>query len=137
MICGGAAGAVSTSWRRFKISGNGGGTAPKSTAMSTCSSIQNLHPAPVMSKKWKRYSLVALALGAIVIVSVILASNREPEYEGRPLSEWIYCGEKGSIDKAKEAEVRNAILTMRSNSLPLLAHWISYDSSKDPSYRLI
>src|SRR5262245_34664971 len=58
MICGGGGDADSTNCRRVMISGKGGGNAPKSTAISTCSliqqpsSLQRANPAPPELLPW-------------------------------------------------------------------------------------
>src|SRR6187455_1563361 len=88
MICGGAVGGATANCRSDTISGSTGGTAPKSTAMSTCSATQNLHSVPVMSKR--RKVLVLLGVIALAVACfVTLRPVAEPKYQGRYLSEWM------------------------------------------------
>jgi hypothetical protein len=88
-----------------------------------------------MSKRRKQILFIACA--AITLVSWwSLVHQREPEYKGLILSEWLRHvsppseEETNVVFQPSEAEVREAILVMSSNNLPLLVRWISYDSGK-------
>ena len=96
-------------------------------------SRQRLHYKQVMTKCRKLVFLLA-CISAIGLVC-ILVHTPDPVYQGHRLSEWM--GQMSQSDQAtngvfhpSETDVRAAILALGTNNLPLLAHFISFDSSK-------
>src|SRR5262245_51738285 len=109
-IWGGATGGAAANCRSVTISGNGGGTAPKSTAMSTCSATQNLHHQAVIMRRRKLVAIVLLTvIGGAIAFWLMGEKEEEPEFQGRSLSEWF---EQDS--KEAQAGVRN----IGTNALP-------------------
>jgi len=89
---------------------------------------------PTMTKRGKRKVLIGIGLVALMLGWKIL-KKREPEYAGHRFSEWVLqispSEETTSLPfQPTPAELRNAILTLSTNNLPLLANWISYDPGK-------
>src|SRR6185436_10982278 len=87
-----------------------------------------------MTKRGKRKVLIGIGLVALMLGWKIL-KKREPEYAGHRFSEWVLqispSEETTSLPfQPTPAELRNAILTLSTNNLPLLANWISYDPGK-------
>src|SRR6185369_7188136 len=112
--------------RSVTISGNGRGTAPKSTAMSTCSDTQILHHQLMRSKR----SRVLFVLGVIAIVALcffILPLRDEPKYQGRYLSDWLKRYAKSAENSAEEAEAVRAVQAIGTNCLPEALAWIQYE----------
>jgi hypothetical protein len=122
MICGGGDGGSAANWRSETISGNGGGTAPKSTAMSTCSATQTLHHLGVLTKRRKRIAIILLALIGGVIAYSLLHQSDEPEYHGRRLSEWLVWRTQADFYKAE-----TAVRAIGTNAVPYLLKWIKYE----------
>ncbi|HSH16827.1 MAG TPA: HEAT repeat domain-containing protein [Verrucomicrobiae bacterium] len=88
-----------------------------------------------MESRKRNRLLLALAGTALLLLILYLgtAGEREPTYEGRPLSEWISIyGENvlnrgsGFHDKEQDAAA-NAIRAIGTNGLPFLIKWIAYD----------
>jgi hypothetical protein len=96
--------------------------------MSTCSDTQNLHHAHVTLKR--RNWLIFLAFAAIAVaLFLVFAADSEPEYEGRPLSEWLaQCD--GTVTSREK--IRPAVRHIGTNAVPYLLKWISYET---PSWR--
>ena len=101
-------------------------TAPKSTAMSTCSVRRNLHHAFVTMKRKKG---IILLTGAIVVVGLcfVVFGDREsqPEYQGRSLSSWLAVYD--DLDPTTFEQAEEAVLHIGTNALPCLLRWIQYE----------
>jgi hypothetical protein len=65
---------------------------------------------------------VALA----IVLTVLLAHDDEPRYNGRPLSKWlqVYSQNVMAQNSPQFTEAEQAIRTIGTNALPLLAKWI-------------
>ena len=88
-----------------------------------------------MSKRKAYLLLLAGAVLAVVVV-VVFSREREPEYGGKSLSEWVdaYFSEMGR-DRATEPPERQpgkVILQMGTNTLPYLVKWMGYEA---PSWK--
>jgi hypothetical protein len=83
----------------------------------------------------KRKKLIALALGLAVISAFIAFElhDREPTYEGHPLSYWVerYSVERFTprTDITRDEEVAEAIKNIGTNAIPFLLKWIAYQPS--------
>jgi len=137
MICGGAVGGDAANCRNETISGNAGGTAPRSTAMSTCSSTQSLHHARV---KAKRIIIMAAVLLLLVGAIALWPRDNEPSYRGKTLSQWIDSCEPqvGATTAIRYASIYpqefEAIRAIGTNALPCLLEWIRYQPSKPKEF---
>lgn len=77
----------------------------------------------VARRKW------VLAAIAVVVVGVIVwctFRQREPEYAGRKLSEWVLALDETSPTDVRE-DARDAIRFLGTNAVPYLARWITYE----------
>src|SRR5438045_3026446 len=81
----------------------------------------------------KRFMVVAAAVIVVAIGAIVFwPGAKEPEYQGKKLSEWLeqYCGSAGNPQKALEAE--EAIRATGSNAVPYLIEWLK---SEPPAWR--
>jgi hypothetical protein len=87
--------------------------------------------------KHLRISIFALALLLAAIAIVYLCIPKEPRYQGRSLSQWLYQaqssfnysgGRSGSDPQWQSAS--NALQNIGTNALPLLLKWISAKDSR-------
>ncbi len=69
--------------------------------------------------------LVAVIVGAITAVG-FWPAQKEPEYQGTKLSEWVAMTE----ESPHLPIVETAIITIGTNNIPLLLHWLDYKQSK-------
>jgi hypothetical protein len=81
-----------------------------------------------------RAKLIALAIGTAFIGLIVLASwrDREPSYQGEPLSYWIGLyrdtnGPYGRPTTAKLEIASNAVRHIGTNGIPWLVEWVAYD----------
>jgi hypothetical protein len=83
--------------------------------------------------KRKRLIIIIFSFFAVTILGVLLwPREREPEYDGVPLSEWLerFDREKTSINTNGiwgASAAYDAIQQMGTNTLPFLVRWIQYD----------
>ena len=127
MICGGVVGGETANFRSVTMSGKGGGSAPKSTAMSTCSVTQDLHNPHVATKRRKRLAIVLLTVIAGVVAYVLLKPKDEPKYQGRYLSDWL---EEYRDSRYSDGDAAIAVRNIGTNALPYLVKWLSSKSSR-------
>jgi hypothetical protein len=92
--------------------------------------------------------LAACILAGISVVA-FWPGRREPEYNGKKLSEWLkICADNRAISSYSKLQslesAREAIRKIGTNGLPWLVKWISYDAPKwksallySKSYRLL
>ena len=86
----------------------------------------------------KRRVYLLILLGVVVagvLVAVFASREREPEYGGKKLSEWVQmCG----IDY-ESPQAKKAILQIGSNAVPYLVKWIRYEppSWKEKLYAVV
>jgi len=66
--------------------------------------------------------LLAVAVGAIVVWS---RAEREPEYGGKKLSEWV---DGTDTNRARTEEAAEAIRQIGTNALPYLLKWMFYET---------
>jgi len=100
-------------------------------------------------RKRRFYLLLIGVLALIGVLVWILSGPREPEYEGRKLSEWVSnlspksyyystrVETKSRSQVAKEAE--RAIRGMGTNAVPYLVRWIRYERPawKEKTYQFL
>jgi len=79
----------------------------------------------------RKRRLWLMLIGVLVLVGVsvaLLNSSREPEYEGRTLSEWVRRYDIPEPPYA-DAQRHQAIREMGTKALPYLLKWIQYEAS--------
>src|SRR5262245_367846 len=69
------------------------------------------------AKRRRVVIVVAAVVVAAVMAAVLWPKEREPEYQGKKLSEWINVGSR---------EGPEAVQAIGTNALPCLVRWISY-----------
>lgn len=76
-------------------------------------------------RKW----IFAVLAGLLVIVAIRTTwSEREPSYQGRPLSYWLTLKNNDDDDAVRdEPHFDEAIRQMGTNCLPFLLRWIAYE----------
>jgi HEAT repeat protein len=84
-------------------------------------------------RRW-RFILVGILL-LLVLVPLFTSSEREPTYNGRPLSEWLrlYARWSPSPGSPRNEEAASAIRRIGTNALPYLTKWIQYER---PAWRM-
>src|SRR6267154_2773396 len=89
----------------------------------------------------RRFYLVMLGVLVVAVLVAVFSSEREPEYQGKRLSEWVIeYGIWQFTDSAPPPEeVVNAIGHIGKNARPYLVKWISYETPvwKDKLYRVL
>jgi hypothetical protein len=81
-----------------------------------------------MKLSW-RILLIVVACGVLAVVTVLVwPGEKEPEYQGKRLSEWMQVA-GGSLPETAEhkAQRAEAIRHMGTNSLPWLLRWIEFE----------
>src|SRR5882672_6888759 len=80
------------------------------------------------------YLMLAVLVVGGVLVGVFARREREPEYGGKRLSEWVdptYWGEyrfsQGNSIQGMPSEVADAIRHTGTNAVPYLLSWIRYE----------
>jgi len=74
--------------------------------------------------------LVLACLAALLLLTVLFPRDREPIYQGRPLSQWLHISHvKYPEDYSMSFEAKEAVRNMGTNALPLLLRWVSYEPS--------
>jgi hypothetical protein len=80
------------------------------------------------TRKVRRKKLVLTLLFAAVLALLLWwfwsASEREPTYEGRTLSQWLFLYTKPGT--SEEVEAVSAVRSIGTNSLPFLVKWVAY-----------
>src|SRR6266404_1973707 len=72
------------------------------------------------------YLILAVLVVAGVLVAVFVTREREPEYRGKRLSEWVR--NYGMFDPTRDIrETDEAIRHIGSNAVPFLLDWIRYE----------
>jgi hypothetical protein len=61
------------------------------------------------------------------VVAVLLLRNADPRYKGRTLEQWIHANSQMPDDP----EAREAILTITTNSVPMLLHRLAADTRSE------
>jgi HEAT repeat protein len=73
--------------------------------------------------KRRRIILAVVALLALgVVAALVWPREREPEYQGKKLSEWLWTPEMGGMEAPAEA-----VRAIGTNALPWLVRWIAYE----------
>ena len=79
------------------------------------------------NRKRKRWiGLAAAVLGVAIVAAAFWPAEKEPEYQGKKLSEWVQMAQ----EDPHPAAVDTAIITIGTNNLPLLLKWLDYKPSK-------
>ena len=82
-----------------------------------------------MKRRWVILVLIGCAVAAIVI-GLVWPREREPEYGGKKLSEWLaaYGSSPSNESYSRQArEAGGAVRNIGSNALPCLLKWIRYE----------
>jgi len=71
-------------------------------------------------------------LAAVILGALLWPSEREPEYDGVPLSEWLERYERGKHSMnatlfVGDSKAIDAIQHIGTNALPFLVRWIQYE----------
>lgn len=61
---------------------------------------------------------------------VFWPGEREPEYDGRKLSEWIWTYERSRFSAVDNGKSARAIRTIGTNAVPWLLKWMRYETPK-------
>jgi len=85
-------------------------------------------------KPRRRILLAVLGLAfAVVLVAVLWPGQKEPEYQGKKLSEWLLTYVNPvALDPVRQDQALNAVRHIGTNGLPFLVKWISY---REPNWR--
>jgi len=92
----------------------------------------------------RRRVIIVLAVCVLVGIGVVAfwPNEKEPEYNGKKLSEWIEFCRGGDYSQLQSAQ--DAVRKIGTNGLPWLVKWMSYDTPKwktqllaSTSYRLV
>lgn len=75
---------------------------------------------------WVGSGLIATA----VLMTAFYGANREPIYQGRPLSEWITEYEKSLPATTGDQPAADAVRQIGTNAIPVLMEWINYNRPK-------
>jgi hypothetical protein len=67
--------------------------------------------------------IAAVCLAAVVVAFVVWPGEREPEYQGRKLSEWLEPYNDVGDDEARVAAIKH----IGTNALPFLLSWMQYE----------
>ncbi len=75
-------------------------------------------------KRWRRIFLLLIGCGVLaVLVLMIIGGDREPEYDGKTLSEWLWEHSRGQ----HTAEAEKAVNQIGTRALPWLVSWTGYE----------
>lgn len=78
--------------------------------------------------KWRtKAALTALTIIATAFL-VLWPGDREPRYNGKPLSHWVLLSRHGIVPDDLELQRLHAIEAIGSNAAPFLLKWINYES---------
>src|SRR5438270_12088434 len=76
-------------------------------------------------------SVAVLATVALVVLAVASwPGEREPEYKGKKLSEWLLAYRDGLTNRVVQEEAAKAVRQIGTNSLPFLVSWMDYEQPK-------
>jgi hypothetical protein len=78
---------------------------------------------------WKRkrwIGMAAVLVAFAILAAVFLPGEKEPEYQGKKLSEWVAMAQ----ENPDPPEVDAAIIAIGTNNIPLLLRWLDYKPSK-------
>jgi len=87
-----------------------------------------------MRKRWVYVIVVVLVVGG-VLVGVLGSREREPEYGGKKLSEWVITYETNyvhhpNVHSEEADEAPKAIRHIGTNALPFLLKWMAYETPR-------
>jgi len=66
-------------------------------------------------------------IATAALFSVLFQDDREPSYQGRPLSEWVTEYENNLLPTTHEPPAADAVRHIGTNAIPVLMEWISYN----------
>ncbi len=80
-------------------------------------------------RKRRIYVLIPVGILLLLVLCIVVNREREPEYGGRRLREWV-GGYSYSIDRGRYTPKQRdeAILGIGTNALPYLLNWIGYET---------
>jgi len=91
-------------------------------------------------RRWRR-ALIVIAGCALVAIALVAfwPAEREPQYNGKKLSEWLVAYEfslSGTLFlNDSHAEARDAVYHIGTNALPWLLRWLQNDVRKTPKWK--
>jgi hypothetical protein len=76
---------------------------------------------------------------AFLIAIAVWPGEKEPEYQGKTLSEWLYTGWNSPEASPRQAEAADAVRHIGTNALPYLLRAVAYETppSRKGIYRLM
>src|SRR5438105_3314 len=77
------------------------------------------------SRVVKRRSVIVALIGCVmaaIVMAIVWPRNREPEYGGKRLSEWL-----GAYEASPSDEAQVAVRRIGTNALPWLLRWCGYE----------
>jgi len=83
-----------------------------------------------MRKRWFWVFLAVVACAVVFVVVAVATREREPEYGGRKLSEWLPClwwSHSGNPSAKLTEEARVAIRQIGTEAIPYLMKWMQYE----------
>src|SRR6266513_5172307 len=82
-----------------------------------------------MRQGWQYLLMIAGGVGLAVVIAVRATREREPEYGGKRLSEWVrkFWAPPYTNYSAQTAEAKDPIHQIGTNALPYLLTWVGYE----------
>jgi hypothetical protein len=81
-------------------------------------------------KRGRRILVIAAVVVIIGVLVALLWPGREPEYEGKKLSEWLTPVKSDGVLLPPDPSVCDAVHHMGSNAVPWLLRWVKYNNYK-------
>jgi hypothetical protein len=83
--------------------------------------------------KRRRIVLLLFGIAAIIFTAVLWPDEREPEYQGKKLSEWmaiLYRDDNSELGSRERQKALDAIRHIGTNALPIALIWIQFEPSR-------
>src|SRR5581483_7455941 len=79
----------------------------------------------------KRIRIIVMVVAVVVIgvVAIVCFRAREPRYQGRTLSEWIWVGTDHIETSPEWSEANNAVKQIGTNAIPFLLEWVQAEDT--------
>ena len=75
--------------------------------------------------RWRKKHWILLGCGIALVLIVILLPERQPQFDGRSLSQWIAILD-GSDPEISTQQADLAIRSIGSNGVPFYLTWLQY-----------
>jgi hypothetical protein len=76
-------------------------------------------------KRWRLFIIIFGSLAAVILVLLVWPREREPQYNGVTLGNWL--ARYGGTNQADSVVAVDAIRHIGTNALPFLIRWIQYE----------